>query len=77
MCTYKGKLSSHSSLPLLLLVAERILIGGVAGAIAQGSIYPLEVIQTRLAVSPVGTYSGILDAAAKIMRHEGSHAFFR
>ena len=53
------------------------MIGGVSGAIAQGSIYPMEVIQTRLAVSPAGTYKGILDAFSKIVRQEGYAALFR
>lgn len=44
---------------------------------AQGFIYPMEVVQTRLAVSPPGTYSGIADALGKIARLEGSRALFR
>lgn len=39
-------------------LAQRLAIGGLAGAFAQAAIYPLEVVQTRLAVSPPGTYSG-------------------
>lgn len=58
-------------------LGERLMIGGVSGAIAQGSIYPMEVIQTRLAVSPAGTYKGILDAFSKIVRQEGYAALFR
>ena len=56
---------------------ERLLIGGISGAIAQGTIYPMEVIQTRLAISPVGTYKGILHAFSKIVRQEGYTALFR
>ena len=37
----------------------------------------MEVIQTRLAVSPARTYNGILDAFAKIVRQEGFAAMFR
>ena len=37
----------------------------------------MEVIQTRLAISPAGTYRGILDAFAKIVRQEGYSALFR
>ena len=37
----------------------------------------MEVVQTRLAVSPKGTYSGISDALTKIVRLEGSRALFR
>ena len=43
----------------------------------QGLIYPMEVIQTRLAVSPQGTYSGIGDALGKIVQLEGFRALFR
>lgn len=56
---------------------ERLAIGGISGAIAQGTIYPMEVIQTRLAVSPAGTYRGILDAFSKIVCQEGYFALFR
>lgn len=59
------------------VTGERLAIGGISGAVAQGTIYPMEVIQTRLAISPVGTYSGILDAFAKIVRQEGYFALFR
>lgn len=58
-------------------LAERLAIGGISGAIAQGTIYPMEVIQTRLAVSPARTYNGILDAFAKIVQQEGFAAMFR
>ncbi|KXZ47058.1 hypothetical protein GPECTOR_38g295 [Gonium pectorale] len=51
--------------------------GGVAGAIAQGLLYPLDTIRTRLAVSPPGTYAGILHAAYRIRRYEGVAAFYR
>ena len=43
----------------------------------QGVIYPMEVVQTRLAVSQPGTYSGIADALTKIVRLEGPRALFR
>ena len=43
----------------------------------QGIIYPMEVVQTRLAVSPRNTYSGISDALNKIVKLEGSRALFR
>lgn len=59
------------------VTGERLAIGGISGAVAQGTIYPMEVIQTRLAISPVGTYSGILDTFAKIVRQEGYFALFR
>jgi hypothetical protein len=39
--------------------------------------YPLDTIRTRLAVSPHGTYKGIVHAAAKISLDEGGRGFFR
>ena len=56
---------------------ERVLCGGVAGGIAQGSIYPLETIRTRLAVSPPGTYRGIGHCAGLIVRLEGFKGLYR
>jgi hypothetical protein len=44
---------------------------------AQFSIYPLELIRTRLAVCPPGTYRGISDCFARIVREEGWLAFYR
>lgn len=58
-------------------LGERLTIGGISGAIAQGTIYPMEVIQTRLAISPAGTYRGVLHAFSKIVRQEGYKALFR
>ncbi len=59
------------------LAGQSVAIGGISGAIAQGTIYPMEVIQTRLAVSPAGTYRGIANAFSKIVRQEGYKALFR
>ena len=55
---------------------ERLTIGGLSGAVAQTLIYPLEVIQTRLAATHQ-QYSGIWDAARQISAVEGRVAFFR
>ena len=52
------------------------MVGAGAGGLAQVAVYPLEVIQTRLAATH-GVYAGILDAAAKIWRTEGASAFMR
>jgi hypothetical protein len=43
----------------------------------QGLVYPLELVRTRLAVSPVGTYRGIVHAAKSIYRQEGMRSFYR
>ncbi|KAK9823074.1 hypothetical protein WJX81_007778 [Elliptochloris bilobata] len=59
-----------------ITLGERLLVGAGAGGLAQVAVYPLEVIQTRLAATH-GAYAGIADAAAKIWRTEGAAAFMR
>lgn len=44
---------------------------------AQGLIYPLDTIRTRLAVSPTGMYRGIYHTAQQIIKYEGYRAFYR
>ncbi|KAK9789970.1 hypothetical protein WJX73_009825 [Symbiochloris irregularis] len=56
---------------------QRMVCGALAGAVAQFAIYPLELIRTRLAVCPDGTYAGLSAAAASIWRTEGAYAFYR
>ena len=46
-------------------------------AFAQFTIYPMEIIRTRLAVCSSRTYRGFWDTAGKIYRHEGPLAFYR
>ncbi len=43
----------------------------------QFSIYPLELVRTRLAVCPAGTYKGMYDCFASIARLEGLRGFYR
>lgn len=43
----------------------------------QGLVYPLELVRTRMTVSPQGTYKGIADAAITIFRQEGMLSFYR
>lgn len=50
---------------------ERMFVGALAGASAQAIIYPLELIRTRLAVSPVGHYHGIMHCLALVLQQEG------
>ncbi|XP_066479504.1 mitochondrial adenyl nucleotide antiporter SLC25A24 [Tiliqua scincoides] len=56
---------------------ERFISGSLAGATAQTSIYPMEVLKTRLAVGKTGQYSGMFDCAKKILRREGVKAFYK
>lgn len=53
------------------------IAGAAAGGISQTSIYPLEVLKTRLALRKTGQYKGMIDAAIKIYRHEGLKSFYR
>ncbi|XP_060630585.2 mitochondrial adenyl nucleotide antiporter SLC25A24 [Anolis sagrei] len=56
---------------------QRFISGSLAGATAQTSIYPMEVMKTRLAVGKTGQYSGMFDCAKKILRREGVVAFYK
>ncbi|XP_015222670.1 calcium-binding mitochondrial carrier protein SCaMC-2-B isoform X2 [Lepisosteus oculatus] len=65
--------SSQNSLGIL----ERLVAGSLAGAIAQSSIYPMEVLKTRLALRKTGQYSGMADCAKHIFKKEGLAAFYK
>mmetsp|Transcript_17627 Transcript_17627/g.38268 ORF Transcript_17627/g.38268 Transcript_17627/m.38268 type:complete len:351 (+) Transcript_17627:3-1055(+) len=56
---------------------ERFCAGACAGVVSQTSVYGLEVAKTKLAVSPAGTYSGILDAFRKTYHADGIRGLFR
>ncbi|KAM4616698.1 calcium-binding mitochondrial carrier protein SCaMC-2-A [Polymixia lowei] len=60
-----------------LSILERFVAGSLAGVIAQSSIYPMEVLKTRLALRKTGQYSGISDCAKQIFRREGLGAFYK
>ncbi|XP_032721852.1 calcium-binding mitochondrial carrier protein SCaMC-2 isoform X8 [Lontra canadensis] len=60
-----------------LRIHERLVAGSLAGAIAQSSIYPMEVLKTRMALRKTGQYSGMLDCAKKILAREGVAAFYK
>ncbi|XP_078524567.1 mitochondrial adenyl nucleotide antiporter SLC25A24 [Lissotriton helveticus] len=57
--------------------AERFVAGSLAGATAQTSIYPMEVLKTRLAVGKTGQYTGMFDCGKKILKKEGVKAFYK
>lgn len=60
-----------------ILAWERMLSGGLAGAVAQGLLYPLDTIRTRLAVCNRGSYTSITHAFHRIWLEEGPAAFYR
>jgi solute carrier family 25 phosphate transporter 23/24/25/41 len=70
----KGALSSD---PNLISGPQRFLAGGFAGAVSQVIVYPLEVIKTRLSISPPSMYSGVVDCFSKTLKAEGARALFR
>ncbi|XP_072297453.1 mitochondrial adenyl nucleotide antiporter SLC25A24-like [Eucyclogobius newberryi] len=55
----------------------RFMAGSLAGATAQTTIYPMEVLKTRLTLRKTGQYSGMVDCAKKILRNEGIKAFYK
>ncbi|XP_067826003.1 calcium-binding mitochondrial carrier protein SCaMC-2-B isoform X1 [Heptranchias perlo] len=58
-------------------IQERLIAGSLAGAIAQSTIYPMEVLKTRLALRKTGQYSGMLNCAKHIFKKEGITAFYK
>ncbi|KAK2838092.1 hypothetical protein Q5P01_015304 [Channa striata] len=60
-----------------LSILERFVAGSLAGVIAQSTIYPMEVLKTRLALRRTGQFAGISDCAKQILRREGLGAFYK
>ena len=56
---------------------ERFMAGSTAGIISQSTIYPMEVLKTRLAIRKTGQFSGVMDCAVKIFKNEGILAFYK
>ncbi|XP_064649161.1 calcium-binding mitochondrial carrier protein SCaMC-2-like isoform X2 [Lineus longissimus] len=58
-------------------VWERFCAGSAAGVISQTTIYPMEMLKTRLALRKTGQYSSIWDCGKKIYATEGMASFYR
>ena len=71
---YKKMIASD---PDEITPGQRMIAGALAGATAQSVIYPLELVKTRLAVCPGGTYRGVIDTMTKVYAQEGWRAFYR
>ena len=56
---------------------EKFFAGGIAGSIAQFTVYPLETLKTRLSVSPPGTYSSIFNCFMSVLKQEGPLRFYK
>ncbi|KAF4076564.1 hypothetical protein AMELA_G00216420 [Ameiurus melas] len=71
---YKKYLSSDGD---KIETAQRFMAGSLAGATAQTSIYPMEVVKTRLTLRSTRQYSGMVDCARSILKREGIKAFYK
>ena len=60
-----------------ITVMEKFVAGGIAGSLAQFTVYPLETIKTRLSVSPAGTYNGMMGCFYTILTKEGILKFYK
>eukprot|EP00051_Salpingoeca_urceolata_P028812 m.488136 g.488136 ORF g.488136 m.488136 type:complete len:519 (-) comp25565_c0_seq1:245-1801(-) len=58
-------------------VPQRLVAGSTAGLLAQFSIFPGEVLKTRLATATTGQYRGIAHCARDVLRHEGVRGFYK
>jgi len=56
--------------------SEKFMCGSAAGAIANTLVYPMNSVSMRLAVAPVGLYSGIADCFKKTWTEGGALVFF-
>lgn len=52
-------------------MTERVFAGAAAGFNQLFFVYPLELIKTRLALCPKGTYTNIIQCARQVWLHEG------
>eukprot|EP01132_Coremiostelium_polycephalum_P001443 gene1443-1818_t len=61
-----------------LTSGQRFTSGAAAGVASHASLYPLEVIRTRLSASHTGTYKGIIDCIVQTAKSEKSiRPFYR
>jgi len=58
-----------------LSTINQILAGGTAGASSWASIYPMDVVKTRMQTT--SQYKSILECISSILQNEGPRAFFR
>lgn len=68
----KDKVCSDVHAPTFV---ERFALGSTAGAIAMSGVYPMYVIQNRLAAASTGQYHGMIDCAQKTAKG-GWRAFY-
>ena len=56
---------------------QKFISGSLAGFITQSTIYPMEVLKTRLALRKTGEFDGIVGCVRKIYKQDGIKAFYR
>jgi solute carrier family 25 phosphate transporter 23/24/25/41 len=56
---------------------QRFMAGSTAGVISQTSIYPMELLKTKLALRKTGEYTGVVDCMSKVYREGGLKVFYR
>jgi hypothetical protein len=57
--------------------SKLFVAGAVGGVVANISVFPLDVIKTRMSAAPKGTYNGILDTAMKLYQEAGPKGFYK
>lgn len=63
---------------LVLSPSKLFIAGSISGVISTFCVYPMDVVKTRIAASPTGTYSGIFDVIKKMSTNEGGiKSFFK
>lgn len=60
-----------------VLVFWNFLVMELTRAAVFCSVFPAQVLKTRLAVGKTGQYSGLFDCAKKILKREGMGAFYK
>jgi len=58
-------------------IGIRFLAGAFAGSCSQTSIYPMEVLKTRLALGRTGEYRNMIDCAMQVYQKDGFRVFFK
>jgi len=67
-------------LPLRTIIFKNLIMGGTAGIIGASSVYPMDMIKTRLQYQKSGgpvIYKGMIDCLMKILRKEGVRGLYR
>lgn len=74
--TYQTLKAYYYSNPDDPTMGERVFAGAAAGFNQLFFVYPLELIKTRMALCPQGTYRSIIHCANEVRLHEGWRALF-